>query len=158
MGQRAGTPAVEPAVLLVISIGGGLGALARYGIGGWWPPQPGHVPWSTFVINVVGCLAIGILMVLITEVWVAHRLLRPFLGIGVLGGFTTFSTYSLEVRRLLESGAAIEALGYLAGTVSRRVHRVGVSMRSRVWVSAYWEMPSFGHLRLNPLGRRYSAF
>jgi len=120
---------------MVISLGGGLGALLRYAIGVWWPPQPHQVPWSTFTINVVGCFAIGILMVLITEVWVAHRLLRPFVGIGLLGGFTTFSTYSLEVRRLLESGAAVEALGYLGGTVVAALGAVVLGMIVARWAA-----------------------
>lgn len=117
MGSPSPTPAVEPMVLVAIALGGGLGALARFGIGVCWPVPPGRFPWSTFMINVFGCFLIGILMFLITEVWVAHRLLRPFLGIGVLGGFTTFSTYCLEIRRLLESGDTAVALGYLGGTV-----------------------------------------
>ncbi|WP_433732659.1 fluoride efflux transporter FluC [Nocardia sp. CA-129566] len=100
------TVSIAPVVLIVISLSGGLGALLRCAIGLWWSAQH-QVPWSTFTINVMGCFAIGILMVLITGVWVAHRLLRPFLGIGFLGGFTTFSIYSVEVRRLLESGAAV---------------------------------------------------
>lgn len=128
MGSQARTPAVEPAVLAVISVGGGIGAVMRYLVGLRWPSQPDEVPWSTFVVNVVGCFSIGILMVLITEVWVAHRLLRPFLGVGLLGGFTTFSTYSLEIRRLLESGAAIEALGYLGGTVAASLTAVWLGM------------------------------
>ncbi|WP_246123996.1 fluoride efflux transporter CrcB [Nocardia bhagyanarayanae] len=128
MGSQARTPAVEPAVLAVISVGGGIGAVMRYLVGLRWPSQPNQVPWSTFAINVVGCFSIGILMVLITEVWVAHRLLRPFLGVGLLGGFTTFSTYSLEIRRLLESGAAIEALGYLGGTVAASLVAVWLGM------------------------------
>jgi fluoride exporter len=135
MGQRARHPAVEPLVLLVISVGGGIGALLRYSIGVGWPPQPGHVPWSTLVINVVGCFAIGILMVLITDVWVAHRLLRPFLGVGLLGGFTTFSTYSLEVRRLLGSGATVEALGYSGGTVIATLVAVVLGMGLARWAT-----------------------
>ncbi|WP_431952905.1 fluoride efflux transporter CrcB [Nocardia lijiangensis] len=128
MGPQARTPAVEPTVLLVISLGGGLGAVLRYVVGLGWPTPPGQVPWSTLAINVSGCFAIGILMVLITEVWVAHRLLRPFLGIGLLGGFTTFSTYALEIRRLLESGATTEALGYLGGTVAASLGAVWLGM------------------------------
>jgi CrcB protein len=136
MGQRTRTSAVDPMVLAVIALGGGLGALLRYGVGRWWPPQPSGVPWSTFTVNVVGCFAIGILMVLITEVWVAHRLLRPFLGIGLLGGFTTFSTYSLEVRRLLESGAALPAFGYLAGSVVAALGAVVLGMGVARWATA----------------------
>jgi fluoride exporter len=135
MGQRVRTPAVEPMVLVMISLGGGLGSLLRYGIGVWWPPRAHEIPWSTFMINVMGCFAIGILMVLITEVWVAHRLLRPFLGIGLLGGFTTFSTYSLEVRRLLESGAVVEALGYLGGTVVAALGAVVLGMSVTRWMT-----------------------
>jgi CrcB protein len=135
MGQRTEAPAVEPMALVVVSLGGAIGATLRYGIGVWWPTQPGHVPWSTFAINVMGCFAIGILMILITEVWVAHRLLRPFLGVGVLGGFTTFSTYSLEVRRLLQSGATVEALGYLGGTVVAALVAVVLGMGAARWLT-----------------------
>ncbi|MFG1791257.1 fluoride efflux transporter CrcB [Nocardia sp. NPDC049149] len=117
----------------MISLGGGLGALARYGFGQCWPVRQGQVPWSTLAVNVMGCFAIGILMVLVTEVWVAHRLLRPFLGIGVLGGFTTFSTYALEVRRLLESGAIAKALGYLGGSVVASLGAVALAMGMTRW-------------------------
>ena len=94
-----------------------MGALGRYALAGAWPHQPGHFPWATFVTNVSGCFLIGILMVLITEVWAAHRLLRPFLGVGVLGGFTTFSTYTGDVQQMVAAGAARAALLYLAGTL-----------------------------------------
>jgi fluoride exporter len=105
------------AVLGVISLGGVLGALARYGLAVAWPHRPRQFPWATFVTNVSGCLLIGVLMVLITEVWSAHRLLRPFLGIGVLGGYTTFSAYTVDVQQLVAAGAARTALAYLAGTL-----------------------------------------
>jgi CrcB protein len=105
------------AVLGVISAGGVLGALARYGLVSAWPHRPDRFPWATFVTNVSGCLLIGVLMVLITEVWSAHRLLRPFLGVGVLGGYTTFSTYAVDVQQLVAAGAARTGLAYLAGTL-----------------------------------------
>lgn len=104
-------------VLGVIALGGGLGASARYGLAQLLPTEPGHFPWGTFTANVAGCFLIGILMILITEVWTAHRLVRPFLGVGFLGGFTTFSTYAIETRDLLEPGTAALAFVYLAGTV-----------------------------------------
>ena len=105
------------AVLAVIALGGGLGAVARYQLGTLWPTQPGAFPWATFAVNTLGCLLIGVLMVLISEVWSAHRLARPFLGVGVLGGFTTFSTYAAETRNLLQPGTVAIAFGYLAGTL-----------------------------------------
>lgn len=77
----------------------------------------GSLPWATIVINVVGCALIGVLMVLVSEVWIQQRLLRPFLGTGVLGGFTTFSTYSVDIQQLVANGHPVTALSYLAATV-----------------------------------------
>ncbi|MCX4092916.1 fluoride efflux transporter CrcB [Nocardia sp. alder85J] len=105
------------AVLAVIAAGGGLGALARYGIAHLLPTRPGAFPWGTFVTNVTGCFAIGLLMVYVTETRAVHPLVRPFLGVGILGGFTTFSTYAVETRNLLQPGSAPLAFCYLAGTL-----------------------------------------
>ncbi len=69
-------------------------------------------------MNTAGCAAIGLLMVVITEVRAVHPLVRPFLGTGVLGGFTTFSTYAVDAERLLDTGRAGLALAYLALTVT----------------------------------------
>lgn len=113
-GELARSPA---AVLLVIALGGGLGALARYGVAKWLPTEPGRFPWGTFLTNVTGCLLIGVLMVLVVEVLRTHPLVRPFFGVGVLGGFTTFSTYAVETRELLRPGAVVLAFAYLAGTL-----------------------------------------
>jgi len=105
------------AVLVVIALGGGFGAVARYGLAQVLPTRTGQFPWGTFVTNVAGCFLIGVLMVVITEVLSAHPLVRPFLGVGILGGFTTFSTYAVEIRGLLQPGSAGLAFGYLAGTL-----------------------------------------
>ncbi|NEB77249.1 fluoride efflux transporter CrcB [Streptomyces sp. SID14478] len=104
-------------VLAVIAVGGALGASARYGASQLWPTATGAFPWTTLLVNAVGCAVIGVFMVLITDVWQVHRLVRPFFGTGVLGGFTTFSTYAVDVRRLTDAGQARTALGYLALTV-----------------------------------------
>lgn len=126
-------------VLGVIAAGGALGALARYGVGILLPTEPGRFPWGTFAINVSGCLLIGVLMVLVTDVFAGRPLLRPFVGVGALGGFTTFSTYANEIRGLLRPGSVPLAFAYLAGTlvcallavllgmiVTRRLVRPGV--------------------------------
>lgn len=104
-------------VLAVIALGGGLGALARYGLATALPTLPGRFPWGTFLTNVAGCFLIGVLMVVLTEIRPVHRLARPFLGVGFLGGFTTFSTYAVETRGLLQPGSVPLAFGYLGGTV-----------------------------------------
>ncbi|WP_040797789.1 fluoride efflux transporter CrcB [Nocardia higoensis] len=129
-------PPVDPTLLAAISVGGGLGALLRYSIGAWWPTPAGHLPWSTFVVNVTGCFAMGVLMTLLLRGRISHRLLRPFLGVGFLGGYTTFSTYSVEIRTLLESGAVLEALGYLGGMLIAALAGVVLGAGAARWVTA----------------------
>ncbi|MGI5216672.1 fluoride efflux transporter CrcB [Nocardia sp. CA-290969] len=126
---------IDAAVLAAVACGGGLGAGSRYWLALRIPLAPGGFPWATFLANTLGCLAIGVLMVLITEVWTPHRLVRPFLGVGVLGGFTTFSTYSAEVRTLLESGSTGVALGYLGGTVVTCLGAVAAGISVTRWVA-----------------------
>ncbi|MFE1310729.1 fluoride efflux transporter FluC [Streptomyces sp. NPDC058755] len=104
-------------VVAVVAAGGALGATARYALTLAWPTPLGGFPWVTFWTNVVGCAVIGVFMVLITDVWAAHRLVRPFFGTGVLGGFTTFSTYAVDIRRLVDTGHPRTGLAYLAATL-----------------------------------------
>jgi fluoride exporter len=104
-------------VLGAISAGGVLGALARDGLATAWPHAASGFAWSTFVINVTGCLLIGVLMVIVTEVLPHRRLVRPFLGVGVLGGYTTFSTYIVDIHKAAAAGAPWVALAYLASTL-----------------------------------------
>ncbi|MGW5097133.1 fluoride efflux transporter CrcB [Streptomyces nodosus] len=104
-------------VVAVVSLGGALGATARYAASLLWPTMTGGFPWTTFVVNLAGCAVIGVFMVVITEVWAAHRLVRPFFGTGVLGGFTTFSTYAVDIQRLVDTGHPRTALAYLFATV-----------------------------------------
>ncbi|MEU7281810.1 CrcB family protein [Streptomyces sp. NPDC045431] len=108
----------ELVVVGAVAAGGALGAAGRYGVSLAWPAAPGGFPWATLGINGVGCALIGVLLVVITEGGVpVHRLVRPFLGTGVLGGFTTFSTYAVDIERLLRRGETATALAYLAATV-----------------------------------------
>ncbi|MCG5217863.1 FluC/FEX family fluoride channel [Streptosporangium sp. KLBMP 9127] len=105
-------------VLGAVSAGGVLGTLARYGITVALPHPPGAFAWSTLLVNVSGCLLIGVLMVLAGEVWTGRRLIRPFLGVGVLGGYTTFSTYVVDIHQTMAIGATVNALTYLAATLA----------------------------------------
>ncbi len=116
--RRPGHPGGQGPVLAVVAAGGVLGALARYGLGLALPTGRAGFPWTTFGINVSGCLLIGVLLVLVTEAFPAHRLVRPFLGTGVLGGYTTFSTAMVDVTRLLGERAVGTALAYLFGTAA----------------------------------------
>ncbi|MFI5521584.1 fluoride efflux transporter CrcB [Streptomyces platensis] len=104
-------------VIGVVAAGGGIGAAARYGAGLLWPTGDGSFPWTILAVNVVGCALMGVLMVSVTEVRPVHRLLRPFLGTGVLGGFTTFSTYAVDIQRLIDARHPAQAMAYLAGTL-----------------------------------------
>ncbi|MFB6526315.1 MULTISPECIES: fluoride efflux transporter CrcB [unclassified Streptomyces] len=129
MGLRAELPVVG-----VVAAGGALGASARYGAGLVWPTPEGAFPWTTFTVNVIGCALLGALMVLLTErptEWSTappHPLLRPFLGTGFCGGFTTFSTYSLETERLLSAGDPTRGLLYLGGTLVSALAAVGAGV------------------------------
>ncbi|MGW5847977.1 FluC/FEX family fluoride channel [Streptomyces sp. NPDC055254] len=116
-------------VLTAVAAGGAVGASARYGISLLWPAGPGAFPWATFWINTSGCALIGVLMVLIGAGGrLAHPLVRPFAGVGILGGFTTFSTYAVDSSRLLDEGEAGTALGYAGLTA--------VAALGAVWAAA----------------------
>lgn len=121
-------------VLAAVSAGGVCGALARYGLATAWPHGRSGFPWATFVTNVSGCLLIGVLMVLVTEVFPGRRLLRPFLGVGVLGGFTTFSTYIVDVGRAATAGAVGVALAYFLATVLGALIAVWTGTSAARWV------------------------
>ncbi|MFF3866028.1 CrcB family protein [Micromonospora sp. NPDC001898] len=115
-GDRGELRAHPAAVLGVIAAGGVLGALARAGLQAAVPHRPTGFPWATFAVNVTGCLLIGALMAMVAA-GRTRPLTRPFLGVGVLGGFTTFSTYAVDVRLAVAAGAAGTALAYLVATL-----------------------------------------
>ncbi|MEU4255415.1 MULTISPECIES: FluC/FEX family fluoride channel [Streptomyces] len=104
-------------MLGAVAVGGALGAGARYGVALALPTAPGAFPWATLWTNVAGCALMGVFMAVLDEARHPHRLLRPLVGTGMLGGFTTFSTYALDIRTLLEQGRAVPAAVYLAGTL-----------------------------------------
>jgi CrcB protein len=115
-------------VLLVIAAGGALGSLARWWVNEMIPHAPDGVPWATAVENVTGGLVLGALMVLILDYWPPHRYLRPFVGVGLLGGYTTFSTYMLDTRNLMAAGRVPAAAGYLFGTLLAGLVGVGLGV------------------------------
>jgi CrcB protein len=108
--QRSGA---DLPVLGVIAIGGGLGSLLRYALAQAVHPSANGFPVATLITNLVGSLLLGALIVAVTEIWRPHHLLRPFVGTGLLGGFTTFSTFAVEARG---AGAGVAA-SYIASSV-----------------------------------------
>ena len=104
-------------VLLVIAAGGALGSLARWSLAEAWPHDDGAFAWATFTANVSGALLLGVLMALMADLLAHTRRVRPFLGVGVLGGYTTFSTYMLDARDQLAAGRPEVALAYVGSTL-----------------------------------------
>ena len=119
---------VDLAVLATVSLGGVLGSLGRYTVGAALPSTPGGFPWATLVVNVSGAFAMGLLVAYLVDRPGTHRLARPFLGVGVLGGWTTFSSYAVEGRDLFASGSPWLGLGYVLGSLVVGLFAVGVGV------------------------------
>lgn len=105
-------------VLAAVAAGGAAGAGARHGVSELLPGGTGGFPWATFAVNVTGCFLLGALMVVLLDRRAGSRFLRPLLGVGVLGGYTSFSAYALDTRDLVAAGHADVAGAYLIGTVA----------------------------------------
>ncbi len=114
--RSAQARSVRADTVAVVAVGGAAGALLRHGVGVAWP-QHGSV-WPAVLVNVVGCLAMGVLVAVVDERRVGHRLLRPFLATGVLGGFTTFSAYTVGVLHLIAAGRNVAAVAHLLITMA----------------------------------------
>lgn len=105
--------------ILAIGVGGALGALARYALGGAvHRVLPGFFPYGTFVVNLLGCLLFGLVIGLAESRFVVGPATRAFLLVGVLGGFTTFSSYTFESFELLRSGQFGAASANVVGQVA----------------------------------------
>lgn len=100
-----------------VAIGGALGALARYGLQLCLPSQVDRFPLATFFANICGCFLMGILYVLIVQRGVIPLNLKPFLTVGFLGAFTTFSTFSVETLALWQHQQIFLASLYVAASV-----------------------------------------
>jgi CrcB protein len=118
---------------LLVAVFGAAGAVSRYALDGWVSDLThGQFPWGTFVVNLLGAFALGIVVALTTERLILSSDWRVALGIGYLGAFTTFSTYTYETVKLAEDGAVglalfnsvgMLALGLIAATLGLAVGR-----------------------------------
>ena len=116
---------------LLVGLGSGLGGVARYLLSAWVAARfPSGFPWGTFVVNISGCFLLGLLLTVLTEraaaPWPGWRLL---LGVGFLGGYTTFSTLLYETWRLGPKGilwnlAGSGVAGYVAVALGVRIARL----------------------------------
>jgi CrcB protein len=110
---------VKLADIISVVVGAGIGGGLRYAIGGWVADRWGSsFPWHTFGINILGAFLLGLLMVLSTERGIVSAEWRLFLGVGVLGGFTTFSTLSYESVALMQSGLYAQGLLNMFGSAA----------------------------------------
>lgn len=103
---------------LLVVVGGGIGAGLRHlvNVAGLRIAGPGF-PWHTLVINIVGCFAMGVFIEVLARRFNASNEIRLFVATGILGGFTTFSAFSLDFAVLWERGATLPALSYLLASV-----------------------------------------
>jgi len=111
MGRRDRT------IVIVIAVGAMPGAAARYGISRAVASAPDGFPWATFWTNVSGSLVLGALVAWLVARFPADRYVRPFAGIGFLGAYTTFSTFSVEADLLVKDGHALTAGLYVVASL-----------------------------------------
>jgi CrcB protein len=110
--------AVMPTIVWV-ALGGAIGSAARYGVNVWSGRVLGaEFPWHTFIVNVMGCFAMGALVSLMALKLNVGPEIRAFLTTGILGGFTTFSAFSLDFALLVERKTYGAAVAYGAGSVA----------------------------------------
>ncbi|MFT3852802.1 MAG: CrcB family protein [Ilumatobacteraceae bacterium] len=107
----------QPDVVAVIALGGMIGSSARYGLARAMPTPPGHFPWATFWTNLSGSFVLGFLLILLLERFPPTRLLRPFLATGIIGAYTTMSTYLVETAVLIKDGHVTTGLLYGLGSL-----------------------------------------
>jgi fluoride exporter len=108
---------LSPATIFAIALGGALGTVARFLLDNALTVPAGHFPSTTLLINLSGSLAIGLLIPLVDRAAGRAPLVRPFLIVGVLGGWTTYSTFAVDATTLIKNGHATTSILYLAATV-----------------------------------------
>lgn len=116
---------------LLVALGGGLGAVARFALSGWLLPHTlqQKFPWPTFAVNVLGCLIAGTLFAFAAKHDAFSPNLRLFLFTGVLGGFTTFSAFGLETAHLLKRGEVGIAVAYVVFSVLCGIGAIALAYR-----------------------------
>jgi CrcB protein len=114
-------------MVAVVAVGGAVGACGRYALSLAFPDSATGFPWTIFAVNVAGCFLLALLPAFAAVR--RHPLLPPLLGTGVLGGFTTLSTYAEQSRSLVASGRPGTAAAYVVGTLAACLLAVAVADR-----------------------------
>lgn len=116
--------------IVAIALGGALGSVGRFLVAGWVGRVLGvNFPWGTLAVNVAGGLVMGLLVGVMAQAWSVSPAIRAFLTVGVLGGFTTFSAFSLETVLLLQRGDILAALAYITSSVVLSIGAVWCGLR-----------------------------
>jgi len=120
---------------VAIAVAGALGALARWGLGTWFGQRFPTFPWGTLVINVSGSFVLGVLFAALIERAGGSPTMRIALTTGLMGAYTTFSTFSLETFRLIEDGATGAAFANIGLSLALGLAAVwlGVALGRAVW-------------------------
>ena len=111
-------PPLDRRELVAIFAGGAAGALARAGLAEAFPAAPGHWPWTTFCVNVAGAFMLGYFATRHAERLPLTRYRRPFLGTGLCGALTTFSTVQVELLKMLDGRHYGLAAGYAGASIA----------------------------------------
>lgn len=118
----------ELTLLIAVLLGGFLGTLSRYELDRAWPTPAGHFPATTFTINTTGSFLLGALLTVLLAQPFGHRQWRAFLGTGMLGGWTTYSTLAVEGVTLMKGHHPATAVGYLGASLGAGLAAVGLGM------------------------------
>ncbi|NKB49548.1 MAG: fluoride efflux transporter CrcB [Alphaproteobacteria bacterium] len=117
-------------LVLAIALGGAIGAVGRYYVSVAMTLVMGHgFPWGTLVVNVAGSFLMGVLIETMALVWSPSMEMRALLTVGVLGAFTTFSTFSLDVATLYERGTPVILAVYVAASVALSILALFAGLR-----------------------------
>jgi CrcB protein len=117
-GDRLGVDRRSLKVYAAVALGGAIGAPLRYEIGLALPAGGGAFPVATFLINISGSFVLGVLVTLIAERWPPTTYVRPFAATGVLGAYTTWSTFMVDTNDLAKAGHVAMAAGYVGATLA----------------------------------------
>lgn len=120
---------MTPQLIFSVAAGGAIGSVARYLVGAGVTKMLGdYFPWGTMIINVTGSFLIGLFIALFATEWHLPQPMRIFLVVGICGGYTTFSTFSLDSYGLIQKGEAVAAAAYMIGSVLLSVTALFVAM------------------------------